>query len=170
MATEQTQLAEGLLKALQAERDGHSFYNMAATSSQDPKAKEIFAQLAAEELDHMQFLTRHYESVLKTGRPDPSAKLGSRATLLGAWPIFSQAVKARLKDAHFEMSALSIGIQLELDAQKFYRELAGKTDEPVAKKFLLELADWEAGHYQALLQQQQGLKEDYWTENGFAAF
>ncbi len=40
MATEQTQLAEGLLKALQAERDGHSFYNMAATSSQDPKAKE----------------------------------------------------------------------------------------------------------------------------------
>ena len=68
------------------------------------------------------------------------------------------------------MSALAIGIQLELDAQKFYRELAGTTSEPVVKKFLLELADWEAGHYQALLRQQQELKEDYWTENGFAAF
>ncbi|MFH1420035.1 MAG: ferritin family protein [Planctomycetota bacterium] len=170
MATEQTRLAEGLLKALQAERDGHSFYNMAATSSQDPKAREIFAQLAAEELDHMGFLARHYESVLKTGRPDSSANLGSRAALSGAWPIFSEAIKTRLKDAHFEMSALSIGIQLELDAQKSYRELAGRTDEPVVKKFLLELADWEAGHYQALLQQQESLKEDYWTENGFAAF
>ena len=78
MTTAQTQLAEGLLKALQAERDGHSFYRMAALSSQDPKAKEIFAQLAAEELDHMQFLGRHYESILKTGRPDSTAKLGSR--------------------------------------------------------------------------------------------
>ena len=170
MATEQTLLTEGLLKALQAERDGHSFYQMASLSSQDPKAKDIFAQLAAEELDHMQFLARHHESVLKTGRPDAEAKLGSRAQLAGAWPIFSEAVKRRLKDAHFEMSALAIGIQLELDAQKFYRELAGKTKEPGVKQFLLELAEWEAGHYQALLRQQQVLKEDYWTENGFSVF
>ncbi len=170
METEQIQLAAGLLKAAQAEREGHSFYCMAATSSKDPKAKEIFAQLAAEELDHMGFLTRHYKSVLKTGGPDPSAKLGSRATLSGAWPIFSEAIKRRLKDAHFEMSALAIGIQLELDAQKFYRKLAGGTDEPVVKEFLLELADWEAGHYKSLLQQRDELKEAYWAENGFAAF
>ncbi len=170
MVTEQIPLAEGLLKALQAERDGHSFYSMAAMSSQDLKAKEVFSQLAAEELDHMSFLSRHYQSVLKTGGPDPSAKLGSRLTLSGAWPIFSEAIKTRLKGAHFEMSALTIGIQLELDAQKFYRELAGKTEEPVVKEFLLELADWEAGHYQSLLQQQKELKEAYWEENGFAAF
>jgi len=170
MTTERTQLTEGLLKALQAERDGHSFYNMAATSSQDSKAKQIFAQLAAEELDHMNFLARHYESVLKTGRPDSSARLGTRAALSDAWPIFSEAIKMRLKDAHLEMSALAIGIQLELDAQKFYRELAGRMGEPMVKEFLLELADWEAGHYQALLRQQEELKEDYWTENRFAAF
>ena len=170
MTSEQTQLAEGLLKAIQAERDGQSFYNMASMTSQDPKAKEIFAQLALEELDHMNFLARHYESILKTGLPDSSVKLGSRAKLLGAWPIFSESIKSRLKDAHFEMSALSIGIQLELEAQKFYRQLAGYTSEATAKAFLEQLADWEAGHYQALLQQQESLKEDYWSENGFAAF
>ena len=170
MVREQSQLAEGLLKAAQAERDGHSFYHMAATTSEDPKAKDVFAQLAAEELDHMNFLIRHYEAVVKTGSPDPSATLGKRAALTGAWPIFSEGIKTRLKDAHYEMSALSIGVQLELDAQKFYRELAGRTDEPAAKKFLLDLADWEAEHYQALLRQQEALKEDYWTQNGFTAF
>jgi len=121
-------------------------------------------------LDHMHFLARHHESVLKTGMPDSSAKLGPRAALAGAWPIFSEGIKTRLKEAHVEMSALSIGIQLELTAQKFYRELAGKTDNAEIKAFLLELADWEAGHYKALLQQQEGLKEDYWSENRFSAF
>jgi len=170
MTHEQAKLAEGLLKALQAERDGHSFYTMASQTSQDPKAKEVFAQLAAEELDHMQFLTRHYESVQKTGMPDAAARLGERARLPEAWPIFSEGIRARLKDAHFEMSALSIGIQLELDAQKFYRAQAEATDDQAAKQFLMELADWESGHYQTLLRQQEQLKEDYWSESGFSAF
>jgi bacterioferritin (cytochrome b1) len=170
MGNEQTSLANGLLKAIQAERDGHSFYGMAANSSQDPKAREVFAQLAEEELDHMNFLTRHYESVLKTGKPDESARLGRRADLSGAWPIFSEGIRTRIKDAHFEMSALSIGIQLELDAQKFYRTQAEALGDPVARTFFLELADWESGHYQALLTQQNELKQDYWNEAGFAAF
>jgi hypothetical protein len=170
MSDEQISLDRGLLKAIQAERDGHSFYAMAATSSQDPKAKEVFAQLADEELDHMSFLTRHYESVLKTGKPDASARLGPRADLSGAWPIFSDGIKTRIKDAHFEMSALSIGIQLELDAQKFYRAQADASGDPIAKQFYTELADWESGHYQALLTQQEELKQDYWAESGFAAF
>ena len=170
MSDEQMSLDRGLLKAIQAERDGQSFYAMAANSSQDPKAKEVFAQLADEELDHMNFLTRHYESVLKTGKPDASAQLGRRADLSGAWPIFSEGIKTRIKDAHFEMSALSIGIQLELDAQKFYRAQANAAGDPIAKQFYAELADWESGHYQALLTQQEELKQDYWAESGFAAF
>jgi rubrerythrin len=170
MSNEQVSLASGLLKAIQAERDGHSFYSMAANSSRDPKAKEVFAQLAEEELEHMEFLTRHYHSVLKTGKPDGSAKLGRGADLSGAWPIFSEGIRTRIKDAHLEMSALSIGIQLELDAQKLYRTQAEASDDPLARDFYVELADWESGHYQALLRQQQELKEDYWDAAGFAAF
>ncbi len=170
MADQKTNLADGLAKAIAAERDGHSFYSMASQSSRDPKAREVFAQLAAEELDHMNFLGRHYDSVLKTGAPDAAARLGKRADLSGSWAIFSEGIRTRIKDAHLEMSALSIGIRLELDAQSFYRAQAEQSEDLVAKKFYLELADWESGHYQALLNQQQELRGDYWTAGGFAAF
>lgn len=170
MGNEKTRLAEGLARAIKAERDGHGFYTMAANSSQDPKARVVFAQLAAEELDHMQFLTRHHRSVLETGQPDREARLGPRADLGGMSPIFSAGIKTRIGQAHLEMSALSIGIQLELDSQSFYRSQAEASDDPLVKQFYLELAQWESGHYQALLKQHEELKEDYWSAAGFTPF
>ncbi|MBN2563596.1 MAG: ferritin family protein [Phycisphaerae bacterium] len=170
MVDDPTRLAGGLLKAIKAERDGHSFYSMAANASADPKAKEVFAQLAAEESDHMRFLTQHYESVLKTGKPDQAAKLGPRTDLSGLSPIFSDGIKARIKDAHYEMSALSIGLQLEADAMAFYQAEAEAANDPYVRRFYAELAGWEAGHYRALLQQQEELKEEYWSNSGFAPF
>ena len=170
MTDSETNLADELLKAIRAERDGHTFYKMAADSSKDPKAKEVFALLAQEEFSHMEFLTQHYESLLKTGKLNQSAELGKRLDLSGSFPIFSEGIKGRLREAHVEMSALSIGIRLELDAMKFYKSRAETADDPGARGFFYELAEWEAGHYQALLRQQDGLKEDYWTASGFAPF
>jgi rubrerythrin len=170
MQNTETNLTDGLSKAIQAERDGYAFYQMAANSSEDPKAKEMFAQLADEELDHMRFLVKQRESVLKAGKPDPSAKLGPRAELSGLSPIFSDGIKARIATAHIEMSALSIGIQLELDSISFYKSQSEAADDAEVGKFYAELAEWESGHYQALLRQQEELKEDYWSANRFAAF
>ena len=170
MANGKTDLLEGLLKAIQSERDGHSFYTMAANSTEDVKGKDIFAMLAREELDHMQFLRAQYDSILNTGKPDRSAKLGPRADLSGGFPIFSDGIRARIEQANFEMSALSIGIRLELDAMKFYQSQSKAADDPQIKGFFAELADWESGHYHALLKQQEALKEDYWSAGGFAPF
>ena len=161
-------LAEVLLTAAKAERDGHGFYLMAANSIADPKAKETFARLADEELDHMHFLMKHHESVLKTGRPDKTARLGARIELTEISPIFSDGIRARIGSAHCEMSALSIGIQLELDAMKFYRTHAAAAGDPTVTAFFEELATWESGHYAALLRQQDELKEDYWSASGFS--
>ena len=163
-------LVEGLLKAIKAERYGHSFYMMAANSTDDPKGKKVFEELAHEELNHMHFLGKHYDSVLKTGMLDQSAKLGQRADLSGMSPIFSESLKARIKDANFEMTSLSIGIQLEHDAMSYYSSQAEAADDPQVKKFYAELAEWEAGHYHALLRQLDELKDDYWSAGGFAPF
>ena len=167
---DKTSLTDGLLQAIKAERDGHSFYQMAAHSSVDPHAKEVFARLAGEELDHMNFLMKQYESILKCGRLDQSARLGPRSDLSGRSPIFSDGIRARIAEAHFEMSALSIGIQLESDAMKFYRAQAAAAADPEIVGFYSELAEWETGHYQALLSQQEELKEDYWSAGGFSPF
>jgi len=163
-------LAEALLKAIRAERDGNSFYMMAAQSTGDAKGKQIFETLAKEELDHMNFLTLQYNSLLRTGAIDLTAKFGPRLDLSDSWPIFSESIKTRIKASHYEMSALSIGAQLEYDAMLFYKHQAETVASAEAKKFFAELAEWETGHYNALISQQQSLKEDYWADSGFAPF
>jgi hypothetical protein len=170
MNDKKKQLLEGLKLAMKGERDGHSFYRMAAKTTADEKGQEVFDTLAAEELDHLRFLKEQYDSILATGKPNSSIKFGSKLDLSGMSPIFSDDLKSRLKDAHIEMSALSIGIQLELDAMNFYQEQSDKADLDDVKKFYAELADWEKGHYHALLNQQESLRDDYWDSAGFAPF
>jgi rubrerythrin len=161
---------EALLKAIKAEHEGYGFYMMASRSSSDEKGKKIFETLAAEELDHMHFLKGQYDAIIKTGKPDSNIRLGAKHDLSGSFPIFSEAIKGRLKGAQIEMSALAIGIQLELDAMNFYKAQAQSATDPEIKKFFQTLSDWEAGHYHALLNQETALKEDYWAESGFAPF
>lgn len=170
MDTQNKQLLDALLQAIQAERDGHSFYQMAASSTQDPKARDVFARLASEELDHLEFLGKQHASVLKTGRPDRTVKFGPRSDFSGMSPIFSDDIKSRIRGAHVEMSALSIGIKLELDSMNFYKAQAVAASDPLARDFFGELAEWEAGHYRALLAQQDELKADYWSAGGFSPF
>ncbi len=163
-------IKEGLFKAIQAEDEGYSFYRMAAGSSADPKGREIFQKLAEDELLHMDFLKKQLKAFTETGEADRNASLGTATEYLGESPIFSQGFKQRIGDAHQEMSALSIGIQLELNAIKFYKAEAGAVEDETVKKFYSELADWESGHYHALLKQYDSLKEDYWNAAGFAPF
>ena len=163
-------LTEGLMKAIQAENYGRSFYLMAAGSTQDPKGQEVFRTLAEEEEEHAAFLRAHYDSVVRSGKLDANASLGKQAELSDGWPIFSDQLKGRIKDAGFEMTSLSIGIQLEQDAMTFYREQADRHDDPEVSKLFRFLSDWESGHYKALLKQYDALKEDYWSANGFSPF
>ena len=164
------QVAEGLKKAIQTELDGYHFFRMAAATTQDPKGREVFDALAREELEHERFLRAQYDSVVKTGKIDTGLRLTQHVDLSGDDPVFSQELRSRLRDAHFEMSALSIGIQLELQARRYYEEMASQTADPDVKRFFTDLAAWEGRHYDALLRQQESLKEDFWTDCGFAPF
>lgn len=163
-------LAEGLLTAMRAEHEGHHFYSMAARNTDDPKGREVFQRLAAEELDHLEFLKAQHRAVIETGRPDADISLGPRSDITGSSPIFSDALRRRIATAHYEMVALSVGAQLELDAIRFYTEAAAAAADPVVQAFYKELAAWEHGHYEALNTQQEALKEEYWAGAGFAPF
>jgi rubrerythrin len=163
-------LAEGLLSAMRAEREGQHFYLMAAQSTADPKGQEVFQRLAAEEHDHFEFLKAQHKAILETGKPDADLSLGPRSDLSGKSPIFSEALRARVGEAHYEMTALAVGVQLELSAERYYRRAADEAPDQGVKAFYLELAEWEKGHYEALLAQQDELKEDYWAAGGFAPF
>lgn len=161
-------MADGVLEAMRAEAQGQHFYLMAARTTGDQQGRRVFEQLAAEEREHLEFLRRQHRALVETGRPDAAARLGTAGVLSGDSPIFSPELSRRLGEAHFEMTALSVGIQLELASQTFYREQAEKAGDETVSGFFEALARWEAGHYAALVSQQETLKEDYWAAAGFS--
>lgn len=163
-------MAEGVQRALEAEIDGYHFYMMAAKTTTDGRGREVFERLAQDELLHARFLKSQYASLIESGKTDPNAKLGAATTYDGDHPIFSAGLQSRVKDAHYEMSALSIGAQLELSAIQFYKAEAEAANDPAVKQFFNELAAWEKGHYDALNTQHEALKEDYWSNGGFSPF
>jgi len=159
---------KGLLSAMRAEHEGFHFYSMAARNTEDEKGKAVFNQLADDEREHLAFLKAQYTAMQEKGAPDQSVTLGDKVVLKGTSPIFSDALKSRVTEAHFEMTALSIGIQLELDALKHYKALSDEADDAFVKWFFLQLSEWESLHYEALLKQQEMLRDDYWAGNGFS--
>lgn len=164
------ELIVALRQAMQAERTGHTFYSMAAQNTADPTGKEVFEQLAREETEHFEFLAAHYQSLVEKGVLSTKAKLRAHGDVLPDSPIFSPALRERIRDAHFEMSALSIAVQLELNGINHYQEQAAKAKLPEVKKFFEDLASWESSHYNALLRQQEALQDDYWSASGFSPF
>lgn len=166
----QAALAEALGKAIENERYGRHFYRMAARTTEDEQGRETFETLASEEEQHEDYLMAHLKALRETGALDPAASLGKPAGLKGPNPIFSDALRGRVTNAHFEMAALGIGVQVELDSVRFYEGMAERASTESEKKLFSDLADWESGHYHALLAQQESLKEAYWQAGGFAPF
>lgn len=163
-------LKEILKKAIQGEIEGRELYNTAAEKSDDEKAKEVFKFLAEEENSHITALKTIYESYtnneeLKIVIPDKKINFENAEN-----PIFSENFKTRLKGKHFEISAISIGIKLELDSYKFYSEMADKTYDIKLKEFFKNLSDWEKAHYNALSKEMENLQDEYFEKNNFAPF
>jgi rubrerythrin len=156
------ELLKGLRTALETEMNGIEFYRTAAEKTQDFKAKSVFKLLADDESKHFDELQKHYDGLIKTGKWDPAFGFGKPTVLQGSNPIFSDDFKSRLKDRHFEMSALSIGALLETNSIDFYRRMKDQASDPAIKKFFGELQSWEETHLDAIVKQLDLVKEEFW--------
>jgi rubrerythrin len=163
-------LKEAFKKAILGEIEGRELYAMAAEKVSDTKAKEVFSKLSQEENLHFEYLQKMAEAYF-SGQPVEVPKLGKLETFADAEsPIFTREFKEFVKDRHFEIATLSIGIKLELEAVAAYREMAKNADNDELKRFFQELAEWENGHYQALRRQIGFLQEFYETKNSLFRF
>jgi len=165
-------IIEGLKIAVEAEASGYHFYTMTAEKTDDPAGAEAFKILAAEEESHLNYLNQQLKSFIEKGEPDPSLELGEQFDFTAS-PIFSDDLVSRAGKAQFEMSALSIGMQLEKSSIDFYEsqaKFASDAGLPVVEMFYMELVKWEKKHYEALSRQQELLREDFWAQGGFAPF
>lgn len=162
-------LLDGLKEAMIAERSGIEFFTLAAMQTTDSKGKEVFQELAHEEAEHLVWLKKQYGHLLND---EPLEKLPVLhvTDLDGDHPIFSKELRSRLNEAHFEMTALSVGQQLEQAAIDRYRRLADEVGPGELREFYLQLMDWEKSHAGAFAKVAQDLREEYWSQNNFAPF
>lgn len=165
-----TKLLGALEEAIQAEIEGYHFYTMSAAATKDEQGKAMFEALAKDEVKHAEFLRAQHHALETTGRVDTIIKIVGEASFDSGAPFFSEQLKQRAADAHFEMTALSVGAQLEADAMRFYGEQADKAEDPAVAGFFRELADWERGHHDLLVTQMRELEKEYWAANRFAPF
>jgi rubrerythrin len=160
-------ILQGLWEAIELERNGYQFYRAAADRIRDPDGVKMFTQLADDEVEHERILMERYKSVEATGEfPDTQIEVTGET----ADRIFSDEFVERLTDAHFEMSALGIGMTLEHATMELYNKNAVEATSPEVGQFWQSLATWEQGHYNVLKAEHDRLKQHYWTENRFWPF
>ena len=163
-------LKEAFKTAIRGEIEGRELYKVAAEKTTDSKARKVFAHLAEEEDSHFKTLQKLGEAYFKGGELE-IPKLKKLETFEDAEsPIFSKNFKDFVKDKHFEVSTLAIGIKLELEAKTFYKEIADSTDNRTLKEFFLYLSDWENDHYNALKKQIAVIDQYYNTKNSLFRF
>ena len=169
MTQTRDQLLAGLKEAILTEQTGVQFYTVAAANTTDDKGREVFRQLARDEAEHQLWLGRQYGHLVNS-TPWETFKPAPHADLSGPSPIFSEGLRSRIGEAHWEMTALSVGLALEEATVIRYRKLAQAADQPEVRRFFEELAKWEESHAEALSRQSNLLKEAYWREARFAPF
>ena len=166
----QNSLLEALKTALEAEMTGHQFYLHAAKTTEDPQGKATFTRLASEELEHFHLLRKQYAAILENGVFDRSLALIEVLDSESTSPIFSPQFRERVGQQHFEMSALSVGMQLELSAIQHYQQSADNSEDADVKAFFSSLVEWEQGHYDSFAAELEQLREEYWQSNDFLPY
>lgn len=158
-----------LKEAILLERRGKAFYTTAARQTQSEAARKIFEMMAAEEDEHVEFLSKqfaYYEQnkafmkVHEHGDTDESTVMA----------ILSDEIKKQVSAAGFEAAAISAAMDFETRAVQIYSERAESATDENEREMYQMLADWEKGHHFWLHKINEDLKEQVWYDNNFWPF
>lgn len=155
MSTEQSIIKAAILN----EQEGYQFYIAASERATNPEAKQAFKQFAEEEKMHEAMLRQMFTELRTTGRfavydTDGGNVLQPR--------IFRRGTT--LIDDDYELAAYRVAILLEEAAMRFYSDSAERTASPAVKKMLLDLAQWETEHRDALQTVYEQLRQAWWKK------
>ena len=169
--TEPKQVIQDILrKAYQIEVDGYTFYSMTAERADKPAVQELFEKLAKDEVEHKTYLRdvmKRYDekgaSAFHLDRKTPDLKAFTDT-------IFTDRFREQARGAAFELSVLSIGMQLETNAIAYFTQAAQQATDEEVRTFYQFLADWEKQHLNALQALHVGVRAEFWQDGGFAPF
>jgi rubrerythrin len=158
-----------LKEAILLERRGKAFYTTAARQSENEAARKIFEMMAAEEDEHIEFLSKqfaHYDKNREFMKTEGHHDVDDVTVM----QILSEEIKKQVNAASFEAAAISAAIDFETRAVQVYSDRAASATDPNEKEMYQMLADWEKGHHFWLNKINEELKEQVWFDNNFWPF
>ena len=170
MSKESQNILSVLRTALKIESDGANFYSMAAETSQNSKAKDVFNFLVAEEKKHYQFFLDQFKAVESGSGSSFSQIVKQMEDAPTSKEIFDEEYFKRIKGGNYSLSAVSIGIQLEMKSIEFYKGQRAHAKDESAKRFYDFLIKTELSHHDILTKMEKEMLEESWSENRFSPF
>ncbi|MGQ9860266.1 MAG: ferritin family protein [Thermodesulfobacteriota bacterium] len=157
---------EAIKGAIMLEIHGLRFYQVAADRCTNRVAKELFQDLAQDELSHRAELERQFRHVLEKEKaaPMPSAEAKD---LRFKDPVIGADLKELVGDAWFDSAALSIGVMLEKKAMNYYRRRQRSVRDPQLEALFEWLSNWEKSHLNRLMALERAMREEIWNQARF---
>ena len=158
-----------LKEAILLERRGKAFYTTAARQTQSEAARKIFEMMAAEEDEHINFLSKQfaYYDQHKAFKKIDESHDADEDTVMA---ILTEEIKKQVNAASFEAAAISAAMDFETRAVQIYSERAESATDENEKEMYQMLADWEKGHHFWLHKINEDLREQVWYDNNFWPF
>ena len=152
--------------AIMTEMQGYELYKGAAERTKDPEARRMFQLLADEEQNHSRMLHEQFKSLMQSHvvTAPPKVAEGEGFESRVADPKWRKS----LRFGNMELSAVSIGSNLEARAIAFYQQCAKTTPDPEGRKVFEWLVLWEEDHLKWMQTLEDELKERYWADQGFS--
>jgi rubrerythrin len=158
-----------LKEAILLERREKAFYATAAKQTESEAAKKIFEMMAAEEDEHINFLSKqfaYYEKNKAFMKINEVADTDESTVMA----ILSEEIKTQVNAAGYEAAAISAAMDFETRAVQIYSDRAVSATDKNEKEMYQMLADWEKGHHFWLHKINEDLKEQVWYDNNFWPF
>ena len=148
-----------LKQGMKLERDGLDFYLDTAERSADAATKNLFRDLAADEVDHYNLIGRQYDAIAAGEAWVAIPDLDSVTAIDIEAPIFPDGVQARsaLPEKPSDEDALLFALGAEMKSFELYSESAKQVDNAEAKKLFTSLAAAEQQHFNTLMARYEAL-------------
>ena len=148
------ELMDVLVQAMKLESDGRKFYETIAGHMTDPEAVMMFKRLAADEVDHFNYIERQYQA-LEAGKGWATIPEMATVEVIDAVSVVfppEKEVLAELPAQPTEEDALLFALGVEDKSFKLYYNSAHTAKDPEAQKLFKQLAGAEQIHFNVLMQ------------------
>ena len=153
------ELLDALVQGMKLENDGREFYTKMADLFEDADTQAMFKQLAADEVDHYNFIKRQYDALGegKGWSSIPEMQLVEAVDAVSVvFPPEKQAL-TELPSNPTEEDAILFALAVEDKSFKLYYNSAGISKDPEAQKLFMQLAGAEQTHFDVLMQRYDAL-------------